>query len=273
MFWMAKWIGAAVIACGLLSLSGCGGDSGSMAMNMPATPSSSGTSNPGATMLVDTFDSIQANVFTPLCAGCHGGSSPASNLDLDAAHSFDDLVGVPSTEQPSILRVKPFDPTDSYLIIHMQKEGDGAPASDIPVIAQWISDGAMPGMSMSAEVQVRATLPSDGDVVNSPPPRVIIGFTQELDPSSLTGASVRLERMADPSTPSAFMSTVPTVMTIPAGNARALVLTPASALASGTYQLVIETSAGSELRSQMGTVLPAGKRMVTRFRVTAAIDR
>jgi hypothetical protein len=51
-------------------------------------------------------------------------------------------------------RVKPGDPADSYLVIHLKSDGDGAPASDIPFVVQWIMDGALPGsqaMPMSAE--------------------------------------------------------------------------------------------------------------------------
>ena len=113
----------------------------------------------GATMtvpppLMADFESIQTNIFTPICSGCHGGPNPAANLDLDAAHSYNDLVNVPSTEEPTLDRVKPGDPANSFLVIHMQSDGDGAPASDIPFVVQWITDGAPPGssaMSMSAE--------------------------------------------------------------------------------------------------------------------------
>ena len=98
--------------------------------------------------LTADFDSIQTNIFTPICAGCHSGASPAANLNLDAEYSYNDLVNVPSTEEPALDRVKPGDPANSYLVIHLQKEGDGAPASDIPFVAQWITDGALPGSSM-----------------------------------------------------------------------------------------------------------------------------
>jgi hypothetical protein len=97
--------------------------------------------------LTADFDSIQTNIFTPICAGCHGGANPAANLNLDAAHSYSDLVNVPSTEEPMLDRVKPGDPANSYLIIHLDKDGDGAPASDIPIVAQWITDGALPASS------------------------------------------------------------------------------------------------------------------------------
>ena len=118
-------------------MTGCSGGNDGMNMNSMAD-------NPASMMLSADFDSIQANIFTPICAGCHGGANPAANLNLDAAHSYNDLVNVPSTEEPTLDRVKPGDPMDSYLVIHLQKDGDGAPASDIPFVVQWIQDGAPP---------------------------------------------------------------------------------------------------------------------------------
>ena len=60
--------------------------------------------------LTPTFSSIQANVFTPICVTCHSGASAPHGLRLDGGNSYALLVGVPSDEQPSILRVKPNDP-------------------------------------------------------------------------------------------------------------------------------------------------------------------
>ncbi len=93
--------------------------------------------------LTADFASIQTHIFTPICSGCHSGQSPAAGLNLDAAHSYNDLVNIPSTEEPMLDRVKPGDPADSYLVIHLQNDGDGAPASDIPFVVQWIMDGAL----------------------------------------------------------------------------------------------------------------------------------
>ncbi|HLF10494.1 MAG TPA: Ig-like domain-containing protein, partial [Gammaproteobacteria bacterium] len=67
-----------------------------------------------------TLQSIQTNVFTPRCAGCHTG--PTSNflpggMDLTSANaSFTSLVGVASLEVPALQRVRVGDPTNSYLI-------------------------------------------------------------------------------------------------------------------------------------------------------------
>jgi hypothetical protein len=110
--------------------------------------------------LTADFDSIQSNVFTPICAGCHGGASPAANLNLDAEHSYNDLVNVPSTEEPMLDRVKPGDPDNSYLVIHLQKDGDGAPASDISLVIQWITDGALPGDPIPMSVEPGARIAS-----------------------------------------------------------------------------------------------------------------
>ena len=90
----------------LVAMTACSGGNNGMSMN-------SMDPSPPSMMLTADFDSIQANIFTPICAGCHGGASPAANLNLDAEHSYNDLVNVPSTEEPTLDRVKPGDPMDS----------------------------------------------------------------------------------------------------------------------------------------------------------------
>jgi hypothetical protein len=255
-----------------LALMGCsGGDSGMSTGSMPTSP-------PTMTLTAD-FDSIQANIFTPICAGCHGGANPAANLSLDAAHSYNDLVNVPSTEEPSLDRVKPGDPTDSFLAIHLEKDGDGAPTGDIPFVIQWIMDGALPGssaMPMDAEFKVSAVEPNLGDALQSSPPRITIGFTQELDTAGVIPGAVRLERIDDD--PDAQIATiaVPTSVSIPSHNARALILTPASALLPGQYQVILDMDSTIAVRSLSGASLSdlapndPRQRIATRFSVAAA---
>jgi hypothetical protein len=254
----------------LLTLMGCsGGGSGMSTGSMPTTP-------PAMTLTAD-FDSIQANIFTPICAGCHSGPNPAANLSLDAAHSYNDLVNVPSTEEPALDRVKPGDPTDSFLVIHLQKDGDGAPASDIPFVIQWIMEGALPGssvMPMDVEFKVSAVEPNLGDALHRSPPRIIIGFTQELDTAGIIPGAVRLERIDDNAdAPIATTITVPTSVSIPAHNARALILTPAAALPAGQYQVVLSMDSVFALRSLSGASLSVSptndrlERIATRFSV------
>jgi hypothetical protein len=245
----------------LLALMSCSG--GGSGMN-------SGAGSPPSTMLTADFDSIQANIFTPICSGCHGGANPAENLNLDAAHSYNDLVNVPSTEEPSLVRVKPGDPAHSFLAIHLQQDGDGAPAGDIPFVIQWIMDGALPGaaMPMAAQFRIAATEPNAGDTVQGSPLRVVMGFTQELDAAGLTARMVRLERIDEDGDHNATI--IAAALSIPANNARALLLTPVSALPPGRYQIVLD--AASALTSLSGALLePASEtgseRILTRFSV------
>ena len=105
-----------------------------------------------------TLDDIQASVFTPNCAvsGCHtgptGNSLPAG-MDLSNADaSFANLVGIASLQQPTLSRVAPNDPANSYLV--QKVEGTAASGARMPLgggvldqavindIRQWISDGA-----------------------------------------------------------------------------------------------------------------------------------
>ena len=122
-----------------------------------------GTS-PGVTVTVSngvaatTLSQIQASVFTPKCSGCHDGSvAPGGTLpgsqDLRAGSSFASLVNVASLEQPALMRVKPGDAANSYLIRKLQGAAGitgarmpfGGPYLDqatIDQITSWIASGA-----------------------------------------------------------------------------------------------------------------------------------
>lgn len=103
-----------------------------------------------------TLQSIQDNVFTPICATCHtgpGSSTLPSGLDLTSlSMSYMSLVGVASIEQPQLRRVAPTDPASSYLIRKLEgvaAVGGRMPLSGPPLepttidtIRQWIAHGA-----------------------------------------------------------------------------------------------------------------------------------
>jgi uncharacterized protein (TIGR03118 family) len=105
-----------------------------------------------------TLTQLQTQVFTPLCSGCHNGSQPAGgplpgSQNLTAGHTFSNIVGVASIEQPGLMRVKPNDPDNSYLIHKLegtagitgaQMPFGGPPLSQdtIDQIRSWISSGA-----------------------------------------------------------------------------------------------------------------------------------
>src|SRR3981081_146675 len=131
------------------AMSGCAGNGKGLDSNgNPITPGSGGTAP-----LTATFQSIQDNVFTPICTKCHIGAGAPEGLQLDAAHSYAALVGVPSAEQPPVLRVTAGDPANSYIIRKLQGSagisggqmplgGPYLPQSTIDVIRQWITSGA-----------------------------------------------------------------------------------------------------------------------------------
>lgn len=103
-----------------------------------------------------TLAQIQSAVFTPRCSGCHSGPTSGtlpSGMNLsNTTASFNALVGVPSIEVPSIDRVEPNDPGNSYLIqklegtaavgVRMPQGGPFLDEATMNDIRQWITDGA-----------------------------------------------------------------------------------------------------------------------------------
>lgn len=100
-----------------------------------------------------TFTNIQTNVFNAICVNCHVGASAPQGLTLDAATSYDMLVGVASVGRPDVLRVAPGNPDASYLIRKLQGGPDIVGAqmplnltplrqNTINAIRVWIAQGA-----------------------------------------------------------------------------------------------------------------------------------
>ena len=140
------------VACfaALLALTSCGGGNGDgLDSNGRPLPPGGGS---GDSALTPDLASIQSHVFTPICTACHAGGSAPQGLHLDEANAYTMLVGVPSNEVPSVLRVKPGDPDNSYII--QKLEGHAAVGARMPfggpylddatiaVIRQWITNGA-----------------------------------------------------------------------------------------------------------------------------------
>ena len=108
------------------------------------------SSEPVAPML----SAIQAKIFTPNCASfssCHGGVSPQEGMSL-VAPAAGALIGVASTEVPTLMRVAPGDPDASYLLQKLERAmpavGVRMPpdqplaANKIEAIRLWIAAGA-----------------------------------------------------------------------------------------------------------------------------------
>lgn len=104
------------------------------------------------------FDVDIQPILSNNCAfsGCHAGSQPAQGQNLSAGVAYANIVCVPATERPGMMRVRPFEPDSSYLVHKIQgTQGDvggsggrmplgGTPLTQeqISLIRTWITQGA-----------------------------------------------------------------------------------------------------------------------------------
>ena len=103
-----------------------------------------------------TLSSIQTNIFDLNCAlsGCHAGPNPQLGLDLSAGQARANMVGVPSVQRGTVLRIAPGDPDASYLVWKIEGRpeigGQRMPRGRAPLaqaqidlVRQWIAAGAL----------------------------------------------------------------------------------------------------------------------------------
>lgn len=157
---------AATACLAAACLAACGGGSGEGldSNGRPVVPGRGGGS------LDATLQSIQDQVFTPACTGCHAGGAAPQGLRLDAANSYAMLVGVASSQSAGVLRVAPGRPDDSYLVqkleghaavgARMPLGGPYLDAAQVAVIRQWIVGGALP--TAAAAAPLRLALAGEG---------------------------------------------------------------------------------------------------------------
>jgi len=203
------------------TLAGCAGNGAGLDANGQPIGSSGG----GTAPLTADFQSIQDNVFTPICSPCHSGASAPEGLMLDAGHSYNLLVGVPSGEVPTLSRVKAGDPDNSYVVLKIQGSagivggrmplnGTSLPQATIDVIRTWITSGAQQGTATpsatgaTAKIQslgnsvppavfgVTETWPLDNSTVAAPVARIVVAFNHEVDASLINHTTLTLERVA-----------------------------------------------------------------------------
>jgi len=268
-------------------MAGCSGSGAGLDAN--GRPLTQGGGSSGA--LTADFDSIQSHVFTPICTVCHVGAAAPQGLRLDSANSYSLLVGVPSTEVPSIQRVKPGDPDNSYIIQRLEGHASvgaqmplGGPylsAEVIAVIRQWISDGALrpalPAAKVARAFGVVTVVPAAGESFADPPPQVVVEVSQDIDVTRLGRATLQIEgigaaaaasaaAMADVAATTATAAVVvPAQISVPTANRRALILTPQLALPAGHYRVVLRPEPGYSLSSLGAESLTDG--VVTEFDV------
>jgi hypothetical protein len=153
------------------------------------------------------LQSIQEQVFTPICTACHTGAAAPLGFKLDANSSYAMLVNTPSVEVPSLMRVSPGNPEQSYIIQKLEGHaavggqmplgGPPLPQATIDVIRQWIANGALPTAAASSAVSttsLEAIAPLDHQQLTEPPREILIAADGELDVSLLDSGVVTLMR-------------------------------------------------------------------------------
>jgi hypothetical protein len=280
----APWlVSAAAFAAALVGCAGNGQGLNSSGLPNGSTPPSSGSGGSGSTGPVTAdFESIQENVFTPICSPCHSGASAPKGLMLDAAHSYNLLVGVPSTEEPNLDRIQKGQPDQSYLILKIEG-GNGIqgaqmpfgetplPQATIDAIRQWVTNGALPAAS-SATATVNAmqriqalasnagadafsitqTSPMDEAVLDFPVNHIVVAFNHEVDATLINYTTLTVERvvnMASPESedPSGNLIHLPSYATLADGNPNAVVITPVAPLLPGTYRVTVRGTGGGAI--------------------------
>jgi hypothetical protein len=280
---MSKW-SLAIWSALCLAAGGCTGSG--IGLDSNGQPVGAGGQPSAPPPLTADFQSIQANIFTPICTRCHIGAGAPQGLQLDAEHSYALLVGVPSSEESGVLRVKAGDPDHSYLILKLEGAsgivgaqmpfgGPYLPQSTIDVIRQWITDGALStaaadsgSAAATADASRRpgpanafsiiATSPAEGAVVTGKLPRVIVGFGTEPEQSLVNPTTVELLRVAHDPAGGALGATaarIDVAISFAPGNPSTLLLTPAAPLPPGEYLLRLRGSGGGALADLAGNTL------------------
>jgi len=251
----------------LAGAAGCAGNGQGLDQN--GQPISAGGSTGGP--VTADFQSIQNNVFTPICSKCHIGGGAPEGLQLDAAHSYNLLVGAPSAEQPALLRVKPGDPDNSYMVRKIEGlpsiTGLQMPYMEMPLsqptidaIRQWITNGApnAPAATGAAQVfAVQTTAPVDKATVKAPPPQILVTFTQDVDASLVNNTTVSLERIDSASTAADGAKTMPAVARLAPMNPAVLLITPSTQLQPGVYRVTVRGTGGGALANMNAATLGA----------------
>jgi len=145
-------LGVSLLLCLGLAMTGCGDDGG--------CPEGQVSCDGVCIDAIDrTLTSIQAEIFTPTCAfsSCHDSEFPASELDLSSVSASEqNLIGVPSVEIPTRLRVERGDARRSYLANKVTGDEMAPGTAQMPLndqglelcqprldaIIEWIDDGA-----------------------------------------------------------------------------------------------------------------------------------
>jgi Bacterial Ig-like domain len=274
-----SWAALLLVGCA----AGCAGNGQGLDQNGQPISSGGGTGGTTGGPVTADFQSIQANVFTPICSVCHIGASAPEGLQLDAAHSYNLLVGVPSNEQPSLLRVKAGDPANSYMVHKIEGlpgiSGGQMPLGETPLpqatinaISQWVTNGAPNAPAAAAAAAqmfaVQTTAPVDKATVKAPLPRILVTFTQDVDASLVNDTTVALERIDPTSAAAGGAQSMSAAARLAPGNPAVLLITPSAQLAPGVYRVTVRGTGGGALANMSAT--PLGANTAFEFTVEPA---
>lgn len=250
-----------VAFCVSAVLSGCGGGGDGYNAPPPQTP-------PPPPANQSLFQQVQDTVLTPNCTGCHVGAGAPQGLRLDAGNSYALLVNVASTQVPSLLRVSPGDPQNSYLV--QKIEGRAAvggrmplgrnplPQASIDLVRSWIAGGAqMNSAGDGNSFTIRSTIPAADEESLAAVKELQIIFNSEIDISLVRSAGIRIEASGGDGSFAEGNEVVLQIADtrVSPANARVLMVYPETPLLGDDYRLVIDESAGIALADNAARVL------------------
>ena len=228
------------------------------------------------------FQEIQDTVFTPICTQCHVGANAPQGLRLDAANSYAMLVNVNSNEVPSLLRVDPGNPDQSYIVQKIQ--GNAAvgarmprgqaplPQDRIDLIRSWIAAGAPAASTAPDNLTVTSVIPAAGEVASAGLDELTVVFAHDVDATLAASGTFEVR--------DGFDQAVPVVAArVPPARPNVVLLTLSRPLPAGSYQLAIRGQGAVALADNAGHVLDgdadgvAGGDFLMSFDVSAGAGR
>jgi hypothetical protein len=204
------------------------------------------------------FQQIQATIFTPICTGCHTGAGAPVGLRLDEGVSYGLLVNTASVQVPSLMRVNPGNPDQSYIVQKLQGNAAGGQRmpyggpylsqTQIDLVRNWIAAGAPLSSTPPAQLKLTGSVPTFGELLSTGTTKMTLVFNSEVDPSLLSPATLSLRDANDELV--AFGA-----YGIPQGRSTVVELTIPQGLASGSYELQIGSENGLTLANTGGKTL------------------
>jgi len=136
-----------------LSLSGCGGDSGTGPDDVPGGNNGGGNGATREILADPSFSAVIQEIFNRkgcTSGSCHGSAAEAG-LNLSSGSSYNNLVNVQATQAP-VARVIPGNANDSYIVVKVEGRqtfgarmpvgGSALDNIDLANLKNWINQGA-----------------------------------------------------------------------------------------------------------------------------------